>query len=95
MQLLVYRRPFIYYEGTLSKPLLHCATFTPWVTYVTDLSLGLLALTFFYDGYGVFAVLCDVHVHALHFCVWPCAPACWSNGPTGGPKCHQTLVDRP
>ena len=35
-----------YYEGTLSKPLLHCATFIPWVPYVADLSLGLLALTY-------------------------------------------------
>ena len=35
-----------YYEGTLSKPLLHCATFLPRVPYVTDLSLGLPLLTF-------------------------------------------------
>ncbi len=47
-----------YYEGTLSKPLLHCATFIPRVIYVTDLSLGLLALIYLYDGYGVFAVMC-------------------------------------
>ncbi len=45
--------PPCYYNGTLSKSLLHCATFIPWVTYVTHLCaqrssvvFWLLTLTF-------------------------------------------------
>ncbi len=50
----------------------------------------------FDGGYGVLCcIVLDVYVLALQFCIWPRALACWSNGLTGGPKCHQTLVDRP
>ena len=56
---------------------------------------GLLAL--FSSLRSFCCIVLDVYVLALQFCNcnWPCAPACWSNGPTGGPKCHQALLDRP